>query len=239
MIPQTPPHLPVRALGGAFILILGTGFLALRNPATAQEPFGLSVVAGGGYEVGGPGASLSRSLTAAGFGDLHTEGSGVRVQYPEYYDAGIGLVFFLGGHYRFHGPFSVDFLVSNGSRGHIDGYDNSSPDRLLIRWSAATITSTGGVHVGPLRLGIGPTLNMIFWDSERNWSKQPNLTTPVLGGTALVTARLPAREVLVSLTAGYRAFTTAHLSPAIDLPIDARYETWFIGLTVLPRTRRY
>jgi hypothetical protein len=218
---------------------LAVGGLFAAAAAAAQEPQGVSVIAGGGYEMGGPGPSLARSLSAVGLGDSHQSGSGVITQYPEYYEAGIGLTFFVGGHYRFRGPYSVDFVVSNGSRGHAEGFDNSGPDRLLIRWTTAMLTATAGIHFGPFRLAAGPTLNMIFWSTERNFSENPGLTTPIAGGTALLTARIPTRDVLVSLTAGARTFGTADLSTVTELPISARYETWFVGLTVMPLRPRY
>jgi hypothetical protein len=229
-----------RAVGIAVAVTLGAGLLARATPAAAQEPHGLSVVAGGGYEMGGPGPSLARSLTAEGLGDSHLEGSGHITQYPQYYEAGIGLAVFLGAHYRFRGPYSVDVLASNGSRGHAEGFDNSGPDRLLVRWSSGMLTATAGLHLGPLRLAVGPTVNMIFWKTERNFSEKRNLTTSILGGTAEVSVRIPTRDVLVALSAGVRTFGTADLSPVLDdLPLTARYRTWFVGLTVMPLRPRY
>ena len=225
MIPK--PHL--------FVLLLGLS--ALTAPLAAQEAPGLSVVAGGGYEQGGPGPSLARSLEAAGFGDYHFEGGGVRADYPQYYNAGLNLVLFLGAHYRFEGPFSIDALVSNGSRGHAQGYDAAGPDRLLLRWSTALLTSTAGVHLGPIRIGAGPTLNVLFWDAELNWSDLGSYMTPVLGGTATATARLRTRSVVVSLNAGVRTFMDASLEPAPGLPLETGYDSWFVGLTVIPVDR--
>jgi len=234
---------PIRRLARACFLVsgltLGMAVLAPATPAAAQDAHGFGVVAGLGYEMGGPGPSLASALTAQGMGDRHMAGSGEVTQYPLYYDAGIGLAVFLGGHYQFRGPYSVDFLVSNGSRGHAEGYSNSGPDRLLIRWSSGMLTATAGVHLGPVRLAAGPTVNMIFWDMERNWAPQPALTTPLLGATALATARIPARDAVVSLSAGVRAFGRADLSDALGLPITAQYDTWFVGLTVSPRPQRY
>lgn len=208
--------------------------LAAAPPALGQEPHGLSAIAGGGYERGGPGPSLATSLTAAGFDDYRFEGIGTRVDYPQFYDAGLNLVFFLGAHYRFRGPYSIDAIVSNGSRGHAQGYDAAGPDRLLLRWSSLLLTSSAGVHLGPVRLAAGPTVNVLFWDTERNWAQERTFVTPVPGATAVASARFPAGDVLISLQTGVRAFAPADLAPALRLPLETRYSTWFVGVTVLP-----
>lgn len=218
----------------SLVIAMACAALASAPPALGQEPHGLSAIAGGGYEQGGPGPSLAGSLADNGFDDYRFEGGGARVDYPRFYDAGLNLVFFLGGHYRFPGPYSIDAILSNGSRGHAQGHDASGPDRLLLRWSSLLLTSSVGVHLGPVRLAAGPTANLLFWDTERNWSQERTFVTPVPGATAVASARFPAGDVLVSLQTGVRAFAPADLAPALNVPLEATYSTWFLGVTVLP-----
>ncbi|MFO7894632.1 MAG: hypothetical protein R6U63_12930 [Longimicrobiales bacterium] len=208
--------------------------LAAATPAPGQEAHGLSAIAGGGYERGGPGSSLAGSLAAIGFDDRLFEGGGGWVDHPRLYDAGLNLVFFLGGHYRFPGPYSIDAILSNGSRGHAQGYDGSGPDRLLLRWSSLLLTSSVGVHLGPVRLAAGPTVNVLVWDTERNWSDERTFVTPVPGATAVASARFSAGDVLASLQTGVRTFAPADLAPALSVPLKATYSTWFVGVTILP-----
>lgn len=208
-------------------LVVATACLALAAaaPAPGQETHGLSAIAGGGYERGGPGPSLAASLTATGFDDYRLEGGGARIDHPRFYDAGLNLVFFLGGHYRFRGPYSIDAILSNGSRGHAQGYDAAGPVRLLLRWSSLLLTSSVGVHLGPVRLAAGPTVNVLFWDTERNWSQERAFVTPVPGATAVASARFHAGDVLVSFQTGVRTFAPADLAPAMNLPLETRYST--------------
>lgn len=220
------------------------GLLAAGKPVSGQERLGLTAMAGGGYESGGPGPSLVASLADIGLDGYHQEGVTDIAYYPRYHDEGIGLVFLLGCHYRFPGPFSLDLLASNGSRGHAEGYGGHGYDpvpgapRVLLRWSALAVSSTAGIHVGPVRLAVGPTLDIITWDVENTTARNAHFVTPVLGTTGTATVRVARSDVLISLTGGVRRYGTVELWKQLGLGIRARYSAWFIGVTFMPADPR-
>lgn len=219
-------HIVFRA---SLITILAAFLLA--TPATGQEEYGLTFVAGLGYERGGPGSSLVESLDAAGYGQTRNEfGSGV-VEYPRYYNEGLNLSVFLGLRYRY-GPVSFETLFSNGSRGHAEGYNSQAS--LLVSWTSLRAATTIGLHLGPVRLAAGPTLDAVSWEAEENWSNLGKGLTPALGGTASAGISFPIGRERIAITAGARTFPTMDLASHFSRPVEARYGTFFIAVTVLP-----
>lgn len=207
--------------------------LLTAGPTAGQ---GLVFVGGLGYEQGSPGPTLVASLADAGLDDTRSRSGRPGIEHPFYYDAGLKLTAFLGGRYRFPGPVSLELLFSNGSRGHAQGYDASQHRTLVLAWSSLLVTSTVGVHLGPIRLGAGPTLNALFWDAEWDWEDDDAFTTPLLGLTGGITADVPVADVVISLRAGGRAFPAVEVNPTLRVPLDAQYNTFYLGLTVIPRT---
>jgi hypothetical protein len=208
--------------------------LLLASPAAAQDRHGLSFLGGAAYERGGPGPSLVASLDRAGFGDTRLEADGP-YEHPLYVYAGLELSGFVGGRYRFRNPFSIDFVISNGSRGHAEGYRSYGQTTLFLFWTSIRLTSTVGVHVGPVRLAAGPTMNTVFWDAEINSVSIDGFTRVVVGGTGTVSVNIPGDGVLFSLVAGARAFPAMSLRPELEEPISAHYGTLFLGITLAPQ----
>ncbi len=218
----------------------GTGWvltlvgLLVANPSAAQDRHGFSFLGGAAYERGGPGPSLVASLDDAGFGDTRIESDGP-YEHPLYVYAGLELTGFVGGRYRFRSPVSVDFLISNGSRGHAEGYRSYRQTTIFLHWTSIRLTSTVGVHLGPVRIAAGPTLNTVLWNAEVNSVSLDDFTVPVLGGTSSISLNIPGDGVLFSLVAGARAFPAMNLQSELEEPISAQYGTLFFGVTLAPQ----
>jgi hypothetical protein len=72
----------------------------------------------------------------------------------------------------------------------------------------------------------------MFWDAERNWSSLKGRLTPVVGATVGAGGDFAVADVLVSVRAGVRTFPTVELEPLLSAPVAARYDTYFVGVTV-------
>ena len=228
-------------LSTVLAVALAAGLLAApaegqRAPGTAPDSSrsGLTYVLGIGYEQGGPGSEVARSFVEAGYGDNRTPRAGVRQEYPFDYTDGLNLAAFVGARYRFDAPYSIELIFSNGHRGHAEGFDGGDLSELTVSWASFLITATLGVHLGPVRLAAGPTLNAMYWSATLNEQDLGGPNTTVLGATALAAAEIPTQDVLVSITVGTRSFPTVDLVEAAFIPVTAYYRTFFVGVTVLP-----
>ena len=203
-------------------------------PAAAQGP-GLRFVGGIGYEEGSPGESLVASMEAAGWGHDKTGWGGAQ-EYPFHFDEGIDLVAFIGARYRFSAPLSIEVLLSNGPRGHAEGYNRIEQQVLVVAYSSFVVTATGGIHLGPIRLEGGPVVSRMSWDATRNAQEAGNEQAMVLGTTFGASGTVRLSSVLVSLRAGVRRYPEIDLRDELHLPIRADYESFYVGLTVSPAT---
>lgn len=228
-------------IGGSVLTLLGgvVVVLALAAPAGAQGSRGLSFVGGLAYETGGPGPSLVDALTEV---DLADDKPGrcygvtcvSSTEYPFYFDDGLNISAFAGARYRFGAPFSMELLLSNGQRGHAEGYNDQDKRTLLVAYASFMLTATAGVHLGPVRLSAGPVVNNVIWDVKRNTQDIGKQGIPVVGLTLGASGSIRIRDVLVSLRAGARRFPTTDLQPTFNVPLQADYRSFFVGIAVLP-----
>lgn len=217
----------MRLMGGATLVAGLTAFPA--HPVAAQEPTGLFVVLGLGYEDGGPGESLLEGLTASGYHDDKTEPP---EQFPFHFDEGLDIAGFAGVRYRFSMPLSVDLVASNGPRGHAEGYNDAAKKLLVLSYSTFHLTATAGAHLGPFRVGAGPVLSQTAWETRVNTNEVANATTRALGLAGEIGGNLLVREALLSLKAGFRMFPESKLQVSIDA--SPTYSTLYLVLNVLP-----
>lgn len=211
--------------------------LLVAEPVGAQQDTRLTLVGGLGYEPGGPGPALVDALEAAGMDDVRY-GACLQtvcpngVQHPFYSNAGIDLVAFAGLRYRFRAPFSIEARISNGQRGHAEGYDETAKRHLLVSYVAFVFSGTAALHLGPLRLEAGPALNRTAWTATRNSVNETQGRTWTLGGVAAVGGELRAGDALISFKAGVRQFPGADLLEPVSVPLQVDYDSILIGLTV-------
>lgn len=227
----------VRRLGAGLAAVAA---LALAGPATAQEARGLSFVGGLSYQGGGPGQTLLTALVDNGLGErqdcqdtlCHTS-----EDYPFHFQEGIGLSVTLGFRYRFDAPVSIDVLVSNGQRGHAEGY-RGQPNQahLIITYSSYLVASTVGVHLGPIRVGVGPASLISFWNAVENAATGEYTTTGSVGGGAEVSYSVQVPSAMLALRARGFSFRSARIPNPLDLPIQASQRLFEVGITVNPRT---
>lgn len=206
---------------------------------------GLTVSAVGGlaYEPGGSGAALAGALAAAGYDDFFRGACAGgtcpnATQYPFYHNTGLDLAAFAGVRIHPPGPFSLEALVSNGQRGHAEGYDQETRRHLLVAYASFILSAGLGVHLGPLRLEAGPALNRIGWEVTRNSASTVERSTVTLGGMAAVSGELRVGDALVSLRAGLRRFRPADLRTRAQVPLEPDYRSLIVGLTVTGWTDR-
>lgn len=206
--------------------------------AAAQEPLGLTFIGGIAYEPGGPGAALVDELIMAGYAD-HMPAScqfpGCEPpDHPFYFDEGLNVAALVGVRYRFTAPLSVELLASNGQRGHAEGYSSRARDYVVVAYSSLLLATTVGGHVGPLRVEAGPVFNSTRWEATHNSSRQKRGRTAAVGGTLGVTGSVRLSDALFSLKVGMRGFPGTDLRPAIQVPLEPDYHSFFIGVTAIP-----
>lgn len=211
--------------------------LLIAGPAAAQGPRGLTFVGGIGYEQGGPGASLLDGLTAAGMDDTKMAWGSGTTRYPLHYTEGLNVVAFIGGRFRFDAPLSLELLLSNGQRGHAEGYSATDQETLVVAYASFLASVTGSVHLGPVRVGAGPVINAMAWDATRNSQDAGSATTSLVGGQVEGGFSVRAGDTRVSLRGGVRRFPPVDLGPAIAVPMEAEYRSFFVGVTVSPAIR--
>lgn len=217
---------------------LGAGLcltLLLAAPLSAQG--GFTLVGGVAYEPGGPGPALVDGMRAAGFDDIrpgvcYGTNCPYAVETPFYYNAGIDLAAFGGFRYRAPGPFSVETLISNGQRGHAEGYDSGGRGHLLVSYASFILSTTVALHVGPIRLEAGPAVNRTGWAATRNHSRTIEGKTVTLGGTAAVSGEVRVGELLLSFKSGLRQFPAVDLRDPVWLALDVDYYSVLVGVTV-------
>ncbi|HSH45613.1 MAG TPA: hypothetical protein VK966_07140 [Longimicrobiales bacterium] len=223
-------------LGLALVLALG----GPGAPAAAQEASGLSFVGGVAYERGGPGDALVRSLREAGLDDVRTQSCPAPnaqcedVAHPFHFSEGIPIAGFIGARYRFTLPVSVEALVSNGERGHAEGYNEERSEHLIVGHTSFLLTTTAGAHLGPVRIALGPTLKATRWKVTRNSGAANRQSTMSVGATAELSAALFTRAAETRFRAGYRAFPDRDLSGTLHEPLEAEYRSFYVGVTVSP-----
>lgn len=207
-------------------------------PATgaAQEPRGLSYMLGIGYERGGPGPALVSEFLKAGYDDnlpcsVQCEGQN---SFPLYHDEGLNITGMAGIRYRFDRPFSLEALVSNGQRGHSQGYSADRGTHLVVSYAAYVMAVTAAAHLGPLRLEAGPVLNGTSWQVTRNSARRRDARTTALGATVGASGGVRVNGMAVSLKVGARRLQAADLRSELLLPLEPEFVTYFIGLTVIP-----
>lgn len=202
------------------------------STASAQEP-GLRFVGGVAYQEGNPGASLVSTLEADGWGDRRSGLGGGR-EHPFHYTEGIDLMAFVGARYRFGLPFSVELLLSNGPRGHAEGYNRAESDVLVVAYSSYLVAATAGIHLGPLSLEGGPVVSRMSWNATRNAQEIGSEKMAVVGTALGATGTVRLSDVLVSLRAGIHQYPDIELRQALRVPLRADYESFYVGVTVSP-----
>jgi hypothetical protein len=233
------PRLAHRRGFGVLVAALVLGGLAGGAPAAAQSTNGLSFIGGLGYERGNPGSDLVYALNAAGL-------DGVRPgrcagpycnpdeQYPFHFADGIGLTLSMGFRYRFTLPVSLEAMVSNGPRGHAEGFDDVTNDHLIVSYSAFVLASSLGVHIGSLRLAAGPAFLSTGWAATYNAADTEKTTSVQLGTTVGMSYGLRVGDAVLSLRASVNDFPRDVVPNPMDLPIQAQYRTYRLGVTVNP-----
>lgn len=225
---------------GPALLVGAMAGLLLAAPAAGQELRGLTFVGGVGYEWGGPGPSLVDALREADLADpkegrcFYATTCAEPIDYPVYFNEGLNLTAFIGARYRFDAPLSIELLFSNGQRGHAEGYNETTRETLVVSYAAFMVTVTGGLHLGPVRLEAGPVLNQIFWGITRTSEDAGSEGIPVFGVNLGAGGGFRVGAVLLSLRAGIRQFPTTDLRPALQVPLEADYRSFYVGVTVLP-----
>lgn len=227
----------VPAMTAAVALMAGPG----AAPATAQavDPHGLSVVFGVGYETGGWGPSIVTAFAEAG---MDEEVSGICVgsfcdppiNYPVHYRAGIGAQFTAGVQYRWRRPVSLEVLGSNGVWGHAEGSRESPNEHLLLIYRPLLLTSTLGLHLGPVRVGAGPALNRTSWEYDYNHGRtgtQQTLTAG-LAGSARFDLRL--RDVTIAGRVDLRAFPDEEIRNPTDHTFTVDYRSLVVAVSLHP-----
>lgn len=228
--------------GWGVVAVLATVVAMLSaGPATAQDDRGLSFLTGLGYQEGGPGSDLVAALMNAGLDDIRPGTcAGTVCQdpdvFPMHFSEGIGLAFSLGFRYRFDAPFSLEVLAANGQRGHAEGYRETNKEHLIVGYNSYVLGSTFGVHVGPVRLGAGPALLTTAWSAVQNSAIEEKSTSTAVGGVAGVSYSVGLPDAMLSLRATLQRFRSKTVPNPMQIPIDAQYRTFEIGITVNPRT---
>lgn len=209
------------------------------TPAAAQDPRGLSFVAGVAYEWDGPGPSLVREMTAAGFADEKPKECYGTIcvfgtQYPFYHDEGLNLAGLFGVRYRFDAPFSVELQLSNSLRGQAEGYNLERGDYLAVTYSSILLTTGLAAHIGPLRLEAGPVWNRTAWGVVRTRRHSGEGTTVTIARMVSASLGFVLREATVAVKGGVRENPTVDLDGPIQIELYPRYRTYFLGITVAP-----
>lgn len=218
--------------GAAGVLAVVLLFMAPGSPAAAQGP-GLRFVGGIGYHEGSPGESLVAALESSGWGDDRT-GWGRSQEYPFHFGEGIDLIAWVGARYRFGLPLSVEVLLSNGPRGHAEGFNETEQQVLVVAYSSYLVMATGGIHLGPVRLEGGPVVSRMSWNATRNAQEIGSEKMAVVGTALGASGTVRLSDVLVSLRAGIRQYPEVDLRNAPRFPIRAGYDSFYVGLTVSP-----
>lgn len=216
--------------------------LLVAAPAWGQEPNGFTFLGGIGYERGGPGGALIDALHTADLADVqpgrcHATTCVDPVEYPFHYTEGLNLAGFIGGRYRFDIPLSFELTVSNGPRGHAEGYNDELKEHVIVAYESFLAAATAGLHLGPIRLEAGPVINHTSWELTRNSRTIDEQGIPVIGGTVGASGGVRVGEVFLSLGAGLRRFPTGGLEPAFHIPLQADYRSYFVNVSVLPAAR--
>lgn len=209
------------------------------TPATAQDPRGLSFVAGLAYEWEGPGPSLIREMTAAGFDDEKPEECFGTIcvygtQYPFYHDEGLNLAGLFGVRYRFGAPFSVELQLSNSLRGQAEGYNQARGDYLAVTYSSILLTTGLAAHIGPLRVEAGPVWNRTAWGVVRTRRHSGEGTTVTIARMVSGSLGFDIGDATVAVKGGVRENPSVDLNGPIQVELHPGYRTYFLGITVAP-----
>jgi hypothetical protein len=229
-------HPRLRALPGALAGVLVS--LLVCAPLSAQESSGFSLVGGLSWETGGPGPGLVDGLAAAGL-DQTKPGrcTGVvcleDVEHPYYFREGLGVVGRLGFRYRFDRPVSVDVVVAQGPRGHAKGYNDLDKNAVVMSYTTYVLTTTGGVHLGPLRVDAGPAVSRTTMEGTRNSVDTGAENTITVGAALGVEGSFPVSGGLVSLRTGLRYFPATELVNTVNVPARAEYTSLQVGVTLV------
>lgn len=213
--------------------------LCFAVPARGQEPRGLTFVIGLGYEEGGPGPALTDALAEADLADVKPERCVLTtcvdaVEHPVHFSEGLNLAAFFGGRYRFDAPLSLELLASNGQRGHAEGYNDETKEDLVVAYASFLLSATLGVHVGPVRLETGPVLKQTYWNVTRSGRDLGRRGIPAFGALLGASGSVRVADVFLSVRAGLRRFPTTDLRSRFNVPIEADYRSFLVGVTVLP-----
>ena len=225
----------------AIVLLAALAGLLATEPASAQGARGLAFVGGLGYQSGGPGQDLVDALARGGLDDIRPgtcAGSICQdsVDFPFHFRDGIGLAVTLGARYRFHAPVSVEMVVANGQRGHAEGYrEQPLQQHMTVSYSSYVLGSTVGAHVGPLRLGLGPALLLTSWSAVQNAAVTESSSSSTFGGMAAVSYSVRLPGTVLSLRASAQRFGPARVPNPMQIPIEADYRSYELGITVNPR----
>jgi hypothetical protein len=227
-----------RGVGWAAALALLAVAAAGPAEAAAQDASGLGVVIGLGHHRGGPGDGLVESLGAAGLDQTRPEECYVTVcteaeEHPFAFDDGIGVAVLAGIRYRFAAPLSLEALLSNGVRGHAEGYNQDTYGHLVVAYAPWVFSSTLGGHVGPVRVGAGPAVLRTGWQATANSTRVENSRTVSVGGAAGASVDVALPSVVLSVRAEWRTFPSATVDNPDRLALEASYNELIAGVTIL------
>lgn len=209
------------------------------GPLAGQDPRGLSLVAGLAYERGGPGPSLVQELAEAGLDDPRVRPCFPQVpctatEYPFYFDDGLDIAAMVGARYRWDRPFSIQAVLSNGRRGHAEGYQEEPYDHVLVRYASFLTTVSFGLHLGSVRLEAGPALNATNWSGVRRNADPRKGTVTELGAAGGVSVGFRAADVQLAVRAGGHMFPSTDLGNSLLVPLRSEYRSFYVGVSILP-----
>jgi hypothetical protein len=226
--------------GTAVAIVVHTRRGAVAVAAGPGPRYGMGITLGVGYEAGGAGASLLESLEAAALNHTVPRRCVVNIcqeaiEYPFIGGEDFNVTLSLGARFRFRAPFSVELLISNGVRGHGEGYrDVNTKEHLIVTYVPLILSGTVGVHLGPVRLAAGPAINRTSWNAIYNSGTEKTTDVSVLGALGEASFQVPVREVAVALRVQGRLFQDARVENPMQVPLSASYRGLVIGLTLVP-----
>jgi hypothetical protein len=220
--------------------LLGGVLAALAaGPAAGQAVGEVSFVGGLGYTQGSPGPGLVDGLDALGLGDTRAgqcygtvcvDG----VDHPFYHDEGLDIAALAGVRYRAHRLLSLEALISNGQRGHAEGYNAETREHMVVAYASLLLSTTVNGHLGPFHLEAGPAVSTTGWRATRNSTTTIRSRSWALGTTVGAGVSVPFQEVVLTLRAAVRRFPHVELEVPSRQYIEADYRALIVGITATP-----
>jgi len=84
-------------------------------------------------------------------------------------------------------------------------------------------------------VGAGPGVLFTSWKAVANSAVDENSSSTVVGAVASISYSIPLPTTVLSFRAGVQQYGSANVPNSLDIPIDAEYRIWEVGITVNPR----